>query len=187
MEQFPFNNASGFWNEPDYLLGLLVSFLGNKVGAEFGITLMVHGSVITGTLVSERVYMERLSDLMQTLMRSAVTNPTPEDIALMEEVFAFEELLEDDYLDRDELDDDAPDEDEDEDLLDEMPPPIRHLHIRDPYILYPGSAMTFSESPMPIMRVRLAAVDGWLPGRVNVIDPMDDDFNPPFPNHRFKQ
>lgn len=181
MENFPFLDDSAYWNEPDFLLGLLVSFLGNKLGSEFGITLMVRGSVITGTLVSERAYMQRMSELLKGIVRSSVTTPSPEDLALMEEVFGLDDMLEDDY------DDVIEGEPEEAPPPNDMPAPIRHLHIRDPFILYPGSAMTFSESPMPIMRVRMAMVDGWLPGRVHVIDPMDDDFSPPFPNNRFKQ
>jgi hypothetical protein len=183
MEHFPFSDDSSYWNEPDFLLGLLVSFLGNKLGTEFGITLMVRGAVITGTLVSERAYMLRMSDLLKTIMRGTVTHPSNEDLELLDEVFGLDDMLEDDYPPIDE----ALDDEVDDEMPEDVPPPIRHLHIRDPYILYPGAAMTFTESPMPIMRVRLATVDGWLPGRVNVIDSMDDDFSPPFPNNRFKQ
>jgi hypothetical protein len=185
MEHFLNFDESTYWNEPDFLLGLLVSFLGNKLGTEFGITLMVRGAVITGTLVSERAYMLRMSELLGTLVRSAITNPTPDDLRVMEEAFGLDDLLEEDYPE-DELDgEDTSGEHAPEGG--DLPPPIRHLHLRDPYILYPGSAMTFTESPLPVMRLRLATVDGWLPGRVNVIDPMDDDFSPPFPGNRLKQ
>jgi hypothetical protein len=185
MEHFPFSDDSSYWNEPDFLLGLLVSFLGNKLNTEFGITLMVRGAVITGTLVSERAYMLRMSEMLKTMLRGVVPNPSAEDLELLDEVLGLEDMLEDDYT---APDDDFDEDDEDDDEMPaDMSPPIRHLHIRDPYILYPGSAMTFTESPMPVMRIRLAMVDGWLPGRVNVVDSMDDDFTPPFPNNRFKQ
>ncbi len=186
MENFPFLDDSSYWNEPDFLLGLLVSFLGNKLGSEFGMTLMVRGAIITGTLVSERTYMLRMSDMLKGIVRTSVANPSEEDLTLLDQVFELGDMLEDDYAEGDDLNDAEEDAEEDVPPQD-LPSPIRHLHIRDPFILYPGSAMTFTESPLPIMRVRLAMVDGWLPGRVNVIDSMDDDFSPPFPNNRFKQ
>lgn len=185
MEHFPFSDDSSYWNEPDFLLGLLVSFLGNKLSTEFGITLMVRGAVITGTLVSERAYLLRMSDLLKTMLSGAVTNPSAEDLQMLEDVLGLEDMLEDDYAPSTE--NGEFEESHGDDAPADMQPPIRHLHIRDPYILYPGAAMTFTESPMPVMRIRLATVDGWLPGRVNVIDSIDDDFNPPFPNNRFKQ
>jgi len=166
-----------YWNEPDFLLGLLVSFLANKLNAEFGITLVVRGTVMTGTLVGERAYLGRMNDLFKTIARSSLIDPSDEDLSALEEAFGFEDMAEDIYP-RDE------DEDADDDLAF---PPIRYLHLRDPYILYPGAAMSFTESPLPILRLRLTEVDGWLPGRVNVIDRMDGDFEPPFRGDRFTQ
>ena len=51
--------------------------------------------------------------------------------------------------------------------------PIRHLHLKDPVIIYPGSTLSFVDSALPILRIRLAAVDGWMLGRISVIS--DDD------------
>lgn len=178
MDNFFGMDDEQFWHEPDFLLGLLVSFMANKLDSEFGITLMVGGSVVTGTLVSERAYLQRMNDLFQTIVRSSMTNPSEDDLNLLEDAFGFEDMTEDTY----------PDDLEDDVEIEDAPySPIRHLHLRDPYILYPGSAMTFGESPMPLLRIRLTAVDGWLPGRVNVIDGDGDDFTPPFAGNRFKQ
>ncbi|MBE0688548.1 MAG: hypothetical protein IH587_00320 [Anaerolineae bacterium] len=166
-----------YWNEPDFLLGLLVSFLANKLNAEFGITLMVRGTVMTGTLVSERAYLGRMNDLFKTIARSSLMDPSEEDLNSLEEAFGFDDMAEDIYP-----------ENQDENADDDLDfPPIRYLHLRDPYILFPGAAMSFTESPLPILRLRLTEVDGWLPGRVNVIDRTDSDFEPPFHGDRFTQ
>ncbi|MDX2139855.1 MAG: hypothetical protein SF123_17350 [Chloroflexota bacterium] len=183
MDKFFPADDSQFWLEPDYLLSLLVSFTANKLNAEFGITLMVGGTIMTGTLVSERAYLQRLNELFQTIVKNSLTNPTADDMAILEDTFGFEDMAEDYYF---ESTDDAK-EDEDDFDEDSAFPPIRHLHLRDPYVLYPGSAMSFGESPLPVIRLRLTAVNGWMPGRVNVVDGMDDDFEPPFPGNRIKQ
>jgi hypothetical protein len=182
MDKFFPPDDSQFWLEPDYLLSLLVSFTANKLNAEFGITLMVGGTMMTGTLVSERAYLQRLNELFQSIVRNAMPNPSAEDLAMMEDTFGFEDMAEDYYYDPDADEDEEDDFDEDDSF-----PPIRHLHLRDPYVLYPGSAMSFGESPLPVIRLRLTAVSGWMPGRVNVTDGLDDDFQPPFPGNRIKQ
>jgi hypothetical protein len=180
MNNFFTEDDGQFWQEPDYLLALLVSFMANKLNTEFGITLMVNGAVITGTLISERSYLERINTLFQSVVRAGIPNPTDEDIQLIEESFGFEDMLEDFYPDEE--------NEEDDEETDLSASPIRHLHLRDPFILYPGSAMSFGESPLPLLRLRLASVNGWLPGRVNVIDSDEGpDFSPPFAGNRFKQ
>ncbi|MCL4248156.1 MAG: hypothetical protein KJ065_08420 [Anaerolineae bacterium] len=177
MDDFFGLDDAQYWNEPDFLLGLLVSFLANKLNAEFGITLMVRGTVMTGTLVSEHAYLGRMNELFKTIARSSLIDPSDEDLGALEEAFGFEDMAEDVYT-----------RDEDDESDEEMAfPPIRYLHLRDPYILYPGAAMSFTESPLPILRLRLTEVDGWLPGRVNVIDRTGGDFEPPFHGDRFTQ
>jgi hypothetical protein len=178
MDDFFNAGESQYWQEPDFLLALLVSFIANKLNAEFGITLIVRGTVLTGTLVSERAYLSRMNEMFQSLVRGSMVNPDPQELELLEDAFNFDDMVEDVYLD------DIEDEDEDGAIF----PPIRYVHIRDPFILYPGAAMSFSESPMPVMRLRLTEVDGWLPGRVNVLGQSDEDgFNPPHPSKRFTQ
>jgi hypothetical protein len=179
MDNFFGLDDSQYWHEPDFLLGLLVSLMGNKLNSEFGITLMLKGMVITGTLVSEREYLHQLNDMFQKIMRTAMVKPSEDDLKVLEDAFNFDDMTEDMYPS-----DTGEDEDDDED--DAGLQPIRHLHLREPFILTPGAAMTFSESPLPIVRLRLTAVDGWLPGRITVVDPMtgdddDDDFAAPFP------
>jgi hypothetical protein len=53
--------------------------------------------------------------------------------------------------------------------------PIRHLHLKDPVIIYPGSTLSFMDSALPILRIRLAAVDGWMLGRISLISEDDED------------
>jgi hypothetical protein len=36
-------------------------------------------------------------------------------------------------------------------------------------IIYPGSTISFSDSPLPIMRIQLNAIDGWMLGRITVM------------------
>ncbi len=175
MDQWLDNSEAAFWQEPDLLLGLLVSFLANKLSAEFGITLMVRGTVLTGTLVSERTYLTLVSDLFKSLAHQAIGEPEGEVAKALEAAFDFADMAED-------ADDGRADGE-----ADAVFPPIRFLHLRDPFILYPGAAMSFSESPLPILRLRLTEVDGWLPGRVHVMDRPEDEFDNGFPTHKFTQ
>jgi hypothetical protein len=63
---------------------------------------------------------------------------------------------------------------EDEDEAFEVQP-VRYLHLRDPVIIYPGATMSFQESPLPIMRIRLTEVEGWMLGRIMVMTHHDED------------
>jgi hypothetical protein len=123
----------------------------------------MRGTVITGTLVSEKEY---LSNLSQTFIRQAkrgMESPSAEDIKAVEELFDFRSLTED--IDIDEIAGKDEDELEDVDM-----PLIRHLHLKDPMIIVPQPSITFGASPMPIMRIRLSAVDSWLVGKMSLDD-----------------
>jgi hypothetical protein len=123
-----------------------------------GVTLMVKGAILTGTLVGEREYLKRINEMFKRMARESMAKPSKEDLASIDEAFGFEDLVEDDYP-------------EGEDSADEVPDasPIRHLHLKDPVIIYPGSTLSFMESELPVLRIRLAAVDGWMLGRISVI------------------
>ena len=45
-------------------------------------------------------------------------------------------------------------------------------------LIYPGATLSFTESALPILRIRLAAIDGWMLGRISVIADDDDDVLP---------
>jgi len=161
-------DLSAYWSEPDFLLTDLVSLMANRADSQLGITLMVKGAILTGTLVGEREYLKRVNDTFKRMARETLTKPTKEDLASIDEAFGFDELVEDIYPNGEvsgEIDTD------DIDLSEGSP--IRHLHLKDPIIIYPGSTLSFMDSALPILRIRLAAVDGWMLGRISVIS--DDD------------
>jgi hypothetical protein len=159
---FPNFDLSAYWQEPDFLLADLVSFLANKLETELGMTLMSRGAILSGTLVSEREYLATLNTMFKTLARDAVTKAPPQDADSLEDVFGFDDLAEDQYSE------DAGDEAE------FQASPIRHLHLKDPVLIYPGSTISFTESALPIIRLRLTSIDGWMLGRVQVTHDNDD-------------
>lgn len=166
---------SGYWAEPDFLLADLVSLMANKMGAQLGMTLMIKGSVLTGTLVGEREYLQSINRLFKSLARDSMVKPSKDDLAAIDDAFQFDLLTEDIYPDED---------DEDDEVINDEPPetpPIRYLHLKDPMIVYPGSTISFTDSALPILRLRLSMVDGWLPGRITIIS--DDELHDPGPIH----
>ena len=169
MTDFSDFDLSAYWQEPDFLLTDLVSLLANRSDSQMGITLMVKGAILTGTLVGEREYLRRVNDMFKRMARETLTKPTKEDLASIDEAFGFDELIEDDYPEPGEEDENA------ESAENNVPEasPIRHLHLKDPVIIYPGSTLSFMDSALPILRIRLAAVDGWMLGRISVMS--DDD------------
>ncbi len=164
-------SESSYWLEPDFLLADLVSGLVNRGGMHLGITLFLHGLVITGTLVSEQEYLQSLSRLFKQQARKSFANPTAEDLRMAEELFDFTGLVEDDGL---------ANEAEGEEQQESTEPPyllVRHLHLKDPMVLQPQPTTSFAASQFPIMRIRLGAIDGWMVGKVTVEDALDD-FSP---------
>ncbi|MAS32752.1 MAG: hypothetical protein CL610_02020 [Anaerolineaceae bacterium] len=166
-----FDNFNGFpmfssddesWTEPDFLLSYLISSLVNVGGAPIGITLMVKGMIISGTLLSEREYLDTLSELMQQQVRDALALLPEEDREAAESAFDFRDLTEDFYPDdRDDDDDDSP------------PEPLFYLHLRNPVIVSPQPVVSFSSGIFPVMRIRLANVDGWMLG-ASMPEDLDD-------------
>ncbi len=195
-----FGNSSGgddsdFWQEPDFLLADLVSGFVNKGGMELGITLFVKGLVLTGTLTSEQDYLKAISGMFASQAKKSLVNPSKQEIKNTEEVFDFTGLAEDVdltelYGERDvEFDDDpipdehefeAPEETEDEEE-DRTMPSIRYLHLKDPVIIQPQPAVSFTHTQVSILRVKLTNIDGWMVGKVTVDDDLTD-FPPPPPN-----
>lgn len=162
MTNFPEFDLSAYWQEPDFLLTDLVSLLANRVDSQMGVTLMVKGAVLTGTLIGERDYLRRINEAFKRMARESLTKPSKETLESIEEAFSFDDLVEDDYPQGEEGD---------------KPPeasPIRHLHLKDPVIIYPNSTLSFMESELPVLRIRLAAIDGWMLGRISVISTDDD-------------
>lgn len=168
---FDFDSTDSYWLEPDFLLLELVSLLANKSGAEMGVTLMIKGVFLTGTLVGERVYLELISDLFKDMLQNTMPPGMTQQHPLIKaviDVFDFTSLTEDVYPDEIDEDDDDPYD----------TPPIRYLHLRDPMMIQAGAVLNFGDNPLPIMRIRLSAVDGWMAGRLMTLDedaPNDGD------------
>lgn len=184
MEENGHFSEAGFWQEPDFLLTELVSLMANKMDVQLGITLLVKGTILSGLLVSEREYLAAINELFKTITKGSLDFPTREDIQAIDEVFKFDQLTEDTYTHEElSLDEEDPadaqveesDEDEDDTEDDEEQPAfhLRYLHLKDPVIIYPGAAVQFGDSALPIMRIRLTTVDGWMMGRSGFID-IDD-------------
>ena len=168
MTDFPDFDLSAYWQEPDFLLTDLVSLMANRADSQMGITLMVKGAILTGTLGGEREYLRRVNDMFKRMARETLHKPTKEDLASIDEAFGFDELVEDEYPPE------GQEEAEETDITMPETSPIRHLHLKDPVIIYPGSTLSFMDSALPILRIRLATVDGWMLGRLSVISDDDD-------------
>ncbi|HLV35073.1 MAG TPA: hypothetical protein VKY59_08175, partial [Spirillospora sp.] len=165
-----FDNSSSFppfddvnWNEPDFLLSYLVSSLVNLGRAPVGITLLIKGMVLSGTLMSEREYLNTLSSLMQRQVRDALNTLPKQDREIAEKAFDFRDLTEDFYPD-------DGDEDEDEES---GPEPLSFLHLRNPVIVSPQPVVSFSSGLFPVMRIRLSNIDGWMLG-ASMPEDLDD-------------
>ncbi|MEL7234829.1 MAG: hypothetical protein AAGK74_10055, partial [Chloroflexota bacterium] len=52
------------WDEPDIVLTYIITALVNGMGLEMGATLMARGLVISGTLTSEKAYLDNISDML---------------------------------------------------------------------------------------------------------------------------
>jgi hypothetical protein len=76
MTDFPDFDLSAFWQEPDFLLSDLVSLMANKADSQMGITLMVKGAILTGTLVGERDYLRRVNDMFKRMARVSLAKPS---------------------------------------------------------------------------------------------------------------
>jgi hypothetical protein len=176
---------SGFWQEPDFLLADIISGFVNRGGMELGITLFIKGLVITGVLVSERDYLEALSKMFANQAKKSLVNPSRQDLKNTEEVFDFTGLAEDVDLADDEYEEN--DDFDDLDMDERHYPTIRHLHLKDPVIIQPQPAVTFTHSQVSILRIRLKAVDGWMVGKVNMdADDLIGNFPPPPPPNEIR-
>ncbi len=177
--ELPFFPDTGFWQEPDFLLSELISMLVNHAGIQFGITLMVKGTVVSGVLISEREYLAELSkyfqDQAKDAIKGAMSTATKAEVRKMlreaEEAWDFTYLTEDTYPEPDTPNEKKPktNQNHDEDDLDDFSPPdfpaIRHLHLKDVEIVFPSPGLEFMQARVSTWRVRLASIDGWLVGR----------------------
>jgi hypothetical protein len=154
--------SGGGLQDSDMILAYLVSSLVNMGGAPMGVTLMVKGTVITGTLMSEREYLDTLSHILQAQVREALLALPDSERKMAESAFDLREFEEDFYPD-----------DEDEAGEDDVPPELIHLHLKNPLIVSPQPSIGFGSGPLPVMRIPLAQIDGWMLG-ASIPDDLDD-------------
>ncbi len=164
--------ADGFWLEPDFLLSDIVRTVVNVMGAEIGVTLFMRGMVLTGTIVSEQIYLSELTRVFRERFKAGLAQLDEDAAKAILEALDFRDLAETSVT----LNDDDHDDDNDEVM--DFPAPIRYMHLRDVTVLSPMPSITFWDSILPIMRVRLTSLDGWLLGQ-SVEEPPEDQMNPP--------
>lgn len=177
MTDQPEFDPAAFWQEPDFLLTELVSLFANALDAELGITLIMGGAIISGTLIGERAYLKAVNGLVKRLSREMLDQPTADDLDAITGVFEPDRLVED-LLPAVTSENGTTAEIETDMLT--QPPPLRYLHLKDPILVKPGVTLSFSGSELPILRVRLTQVEGWIVGHANVLssDALDDAFPP---------
>lgn len=176
-------DESAYWQEPDFLLADLVNMLVNMAGVELGVTLLVKGTMMTGTLVGEREYLQLMTEVFSRRTRQVFPDMDEEDLKLVDEIFDFTRLTESQYpplaeiaaeeLERASENGSSPEEEEDGERDDYDLLPVRYLHLKNPIVISPQPIMGFGHSELPIMRIRLSQVDGWLLGRALTIS--DDE------------
>lgn len=164
------------WLEPDFLLATIVSGMVNVGGVELGITLYVKGPIITGVMIGEREYLAKLTEIFKTQMQKSLAGLPPEHRQVAEAALDFTTMIEDSYPDAafgDKVDEDYADEDEDMGDEDDAPlaMPILHMHLKDPVIIHPQPSISFLDSLLPIMRIRLTSIDAWMLGKVDMVPP----------------
>ncbi len=163
-------DESAYWLEPDFVLADIVGSMVNMMELPIGITLFLKGMVLTGTLVSEREYLEALSEMFTSLAKQSFRPAGVKEAKELEQAFSFTEMTESPSADEEEAEDEQ-----------EFPSPVRHLHLKDAFILTPHPSISFGQSGFPITRIRLNAIDGWMLGQAMSLDEMelDMDDDPP--------
>ena len=163
-------DETSLWLEPDTVLANVITAMVNMMGMPIAVTLFVKGTVLSGTLVSEREYLQKLTEVFQSAAKQSMNPSSAEEAEIIEDIFDFTKLRESNMFEDtdDDENDDPKEEEEDEDLM--VPPYIRYLHIKDFSVLTPNPPITFSSSTFPILRLRLTAIDGWMLGQAAPID-----------------
>lgn len=187
---FPMPMVADDWHEPDVILSYLVTTLVNGMGLEIGMTMVVNGLVMSGTLISEKAYLDIMTETLQSQI-SFDDKKVPEEVqeALADLLdlrpmaeFDPEEIAErmqavEDMFEVDDEEDDDDDDDFDVDDFDDIPeiPVIHYAHIKDPVMVAGEPPVSFGEGSRVVMRIRLASIDSWMLGRL--MSSLDDDFS----------
>lgn len=200
MDDF-FMSDGSYWQAPDFILTDIITTMVNMMEMPVGITLFMKGMIISGSLVSERQYLSSLSAVFQALA-SASFEGAEDDAEMKQEIqrmFDFTKLTENDYslmdMEDEELEathDDVDfdlnlDEDDDDEAFDfdefyqmkkSSVVPVRFMHLRDAMVLYPGASIGFRHSILPIIRIRIHSIDGWILGQALDASELQGDDEP---------
>lgn len=145
-----------FWQEPDFLLNDLVTLLVHRANVELDVTLFIKGMMLAGTLVAESIYLSALTEVFMNKAKSAMPDLTDDDLNKLSQAMDFKNLASEDVVG--------------DELIDTGVVPLRYIHLKDPQVVSGANAMGFANSEIPIVRLRLNMVDGWLLGRATQID-----------------
>jgi hypothetical protein len=193
-----FMDDSSYWQAPDFILSDIITTMVNMMDMPIGITIFMKGMILSGSLVSERQYLASLSAVFQSLAQTTFDDEGDGEMeSEIQRLFDFTKLAENDYdmgeVDEDDFelpeDDESADE-EDADLADDFDldelymkkasvVPVRFMHLRDAMVLYPGASIGFRHSILPIIRIRIHSIDGWILGQA--LDASDIEGDEPRP------
>lgn len=174
-------DESAYWLEADFLLAEIVSQMVNLMRIPLGVTLFIKGTVVTGMLVSEQEFLKELSTVFIETAKRNVPLQTEEEVRRLEEAFDFTGMAEEQvppalqrHLDGDDPEDDDDLDDIEDDYDTDITEPIRYLHLRDMVVLTPSPALNFTQGVLPIVRIRLNTIDGWILGQATALDTFTD-------------
>lgn len=198
MKDF-FMDDSGYWQAPDFILTDIITTMVNMMDMPIGITIFMKGMILSGSLVSERQYLASLSAVFQSLAQATFDDDGDGEMdGEIQRLFDFTKLAENDYemddIDESDFellkDEDMVADEGDEELDDEIDfdelymkkasvVPVRFMHLRDAMVLYPGASIGFRHSILPIVRIRIHSIDGWILGQA--LDAHDIEGDEPRP------
>lgn len=133
----------------DWLLSQLVSLV-NDFQLEFGVTLNVHGTIVSGTMIGGKQYLEEMAGLMGASSTSEQGDGTTFEQVMAEFFRSWIPLL-----------------DKRKGTDDEIPAPApRYIHLRDARTLMGGGTIVPSKGGV-LWRGRVAAIDGFSLGSLS--------------------
>ncbi|MEM6282297.1 MAG: hypothetical protein AAF787_08910 [Chloroflexota bacterium] len=149
------------WDEPDIVLTYILTALVNGMGMEMGATLMARGLVVSGTLTSEKAYLDNISDMLASHVQIDDENMPEEMREGLKDLLNLRSLAE---FSMEDMAAEMDDEDDIDDM--DLPPPVTYVHLKDPVIVAGEPPIEFGEGSNVIIRLRLTAIDGWMLGKI---------------------
>jgi hypothetical protein len=142
--------------EPDSMLSAFVG-MANHIGLEFGVTLHVSGTIVSGTLISFGTYLKSVAESVRMMNAPQGGRAGPESFAA-----AFDRLSDQHQAGIAEINSEASG---DEDDLPSGQPWDPYVHLRDAVVWAPGVEPTL---PRTLWRGRLSHVSAWSVGTFGV-------------------